>query len=186
MLCTRSEWFTRLPIGSMKPWRATIRAWRSKKRSGIERARQGLCTMIGMVYQLTNRFEEALENYNQSLEIEKEIRRQGGRGKHSAPDRNGLPANKPFREALESYKQSLEIEKEIGDTMGEAITLHQIGIVYQLTNRFEEALESYKRSLEIEKEIGRQGGRGNDSAPDRNGLPIQIVLRKLWRATTRA
>ena len=47
-----------------------------------------------------------------------------------------------FSEARESYNRSLEIERDIGNKAGEAMTLHQIGMVYEDTNLFHEALES--------------------------------------------
>ncbi len=63
-----------------------------------------------------------------------------------------------YDEALEKYEEALEIKKRIGDVSGEAISLHQIGMIYQERGLYDEALEKYEESLEITKRIGDVSG----------------------------
>jgi len=73
-----------------------------------------------MVYEDTNRFQEALESYNLSLEIEKEIGDRAGEAQTLHQIAIVYQLTNRFQEALESYNLSLEIKKEIGDRAGEA------------------------------------------------------------------
>jgi tetratricopeptide (TPR) repeat protein len=117
----------------------------------------------GLVLESIHRFGEAVEAYEKSLEIDREI---GDRAAEAATlhqiGKVYRDTNR-FREALEYYNESLAIKREIADRAGEALTLHQIGTVYQLTNQFEEALEYYNESLKATQEMEDEAGERAES-----------------------
>ncbi|PLZ22165.1 hypothetical protein CBP30_06390, partial [Fischerella thermalis WC157] len=63
-----------------------------------------------------------------------------------------------YPQALEFYQQALEISKAIGDKAGEAVTLNNIGVVYDNLSQYRQALKFHQQALEIHKAIGNQAG----------------------------
>lgn len=59
-----------------------------------------------------------------------------------------------WQAALTTWQQALEIFRELGDRAGEAITLGNIGIVYQASGNYPEALNYYEQSLTLKRELG--------------------------------
>ncbi|MBW8060807.1 MAG: tetratricopeptide repeat protein, partial [Solirubrobacterales bacterium] len=97
---------------------------------------------IGRIYYNQGNPDKSLEYYLQSLEIRKEINdkqgiasslnnigviyyNQGNPDKVYPVERDSL-----FNKALEYYLQSLEIRKEINDKQGIAMSLNNIGSIY--------------------------------------------------------
>ena len=113
---------------------------------------------LGMIHYLRGEYDEALEKYKQSMEIDKRIGNQLG----IATALNNIAIilmNKgEYDEALEKYRQSMEIKKKLGDQRGIAQTLHNIAIIHQDKGEYDEALEKYRQSMEINEKLGDQRG----------------------------
>ncbi len=59
-----------------------------------------------------------------------------------------------YEEAVRLYQQSLKIKQELGDNRGIAITLHQLGRVYEEKDKdYPLAIEKYLIALSIFKEL---------------------------------
>jgi tetratricopeptide (TPR) repeat protein len=113
---------------------------------------------LGSVYYSLGQYQEALNFYQQSLAIQREI---GDRnGEANSLNNLGLVYYSlgKYQEALNFYQQSLEIKREIGDRNGEAIPLNNLGNVYKSLGKYQEALNFHQQSLEIERRIGDRNG----------------------------
>ncbi|MDB9312549.1 tetratricopeptide repeat protein [Spirulina sp. CS-785/01] len=123
-------------------------------------------TSLGYAYNSLGRYTEAIEVYQQSLTIEREI----GYRRGEANSLNGLGHAYYFlgrcTEAIEYHQQSLTIEREIGRREGEANSLNNLGNAYDSLGRCTEAIEYLQQSLTIHREIGNRGG----EASSLNGL----------------
>jgi CHAT domain-containing protein len=113
---------------------------------------------LGNAYRNLGQYPKAIEYYQQSLAIKKEI---GARkGEASSLNNLGLAYDSlgQYPKAIEFYQQQLAIVKEIGDRQGEANSLGNLGIAYDSLGQYPKAIEFYQQQLAIVKEIGdRQG-----------------------------
>jgi tetratricopeptide (TPR) repeat protein len=124
-----------------------------------------VCNNLGIAYKSLGQYQEALNFYQQSLEIKREIDVAEG----TESDRNG-EANSlsnlgnvycrlgQYQEALNFHQQSLAIRREIGNRNGEANSLNNLGNVCNLLGQYQEALNFHQQSLVIEREIGDHQG----------------------------
>ncbi|MBD2607053.1 tetratricopeptide repeat protein [Scytonema hofmannii FACHB-248] len=115
---------------------------------------------VGLQQLEKGQFREALETFQQSLAIVKQINDKAGEG--TTLNNIGLVYNNlgEYPKALEFYQQSLVIHKQINDKAGEGTTLTNIGGVYDNLGQYPKALEFYQLSLVIRKEIGDKAGEG--------------------------
>jgi CHAT domain-containing protein len=65
-----------------------------------------------------------------------------------------------YKQAIKSYYHALTILKDMGDQSGQAVTLHNIGLVYNNLGKYERALDHYQQSLAISLDIGDPAGQG--------------------------
>ncbi|MCD4779258.1 MAG: tetratricopeptide repeat protein, partial [Candidatus Omnitrophica bacterium] len=106
-------------------------------------------------------YQEAAKLYQQSMEIEKELRNKSGIAGtlHQLGMIHQDQGN--YQEAAKLYQQSMEIEKELRNKSGIATTLHQLGMIHQHQGNYQEAAKLYQQSMEIEKELGNKSGIAN-------------------------
>ncbi|MEL7038499.1 MAG: tetratricopeptide repeat protein [Cyanobacteria bacterium J06592_8] len=122
----------------------------------------------------TSQFREAIQSFQQALEIYREI------GVSEAPTkeaRNGEAKSLDYlgssyyslgqyQKAIEFYQQSLAIDREIGDSPeerlrqrnGEANSLNNLGNAYWYLGQYQKAIEFHQQSLTIKREIGDRSG----------------------------
>ena len=113
---------------------------------------------IGLALHYQSKYEEALECYNNSIHIFKEL--------DNKTEITKLFNNKGAiyqelnnnEEALEYYQKSLKIKEEIKDKKGIASSLNNIGTIHQELNNYKDALEYYQKSLKIKEEIKDKRG----------------------------
>lgn len=120
----------------------------------------------GLVLQSMLRFEDAVDAYKKSIDIDREIGDREAEATTLHQIGKVFRDTNRFREALGYYNESLAINREMGNRAGEAATLHQIGTVYQLTNQFEEALEYYNESLTASREMEDEAGEANSNSEE--------------------
>ncbi|AVH70349.1 TPR repeat-containing protein [Nostoc sp. 'Lobaria pulmonaria (5183) cyanobiont'] len=58
------------------------------------------------------------------------------------------------KEGLQKLQQALAISRDLGERSWEAVTLNNIGRIYQSQKKYSEALQSYQQALLINKELG--------------------------------
>jgi eukaryotic-like serine/threonine-protein kinase len=111
---------------------------------------------MGTSYRLLNKPDEALHNYQESIDINQKIGQKWGVS--AALHEMGTVQStigKPDA-ALASYSKALQLLREIGMKSHTAGTLTDMGALYQDLGKFDQALDVYKQALEIQRETGDQ------------------------------
>jgi eukaryotic-like serine/threonine-protein kinase len=111
---------------------------------------------LGDAYKALNRAADALQNFQQALDIRKQI-----------GDKKGMAASldlmaqiyettgKP-KEAETAYRQALALNQEIGDQADAGGTMMDLGGFLADNGRYDEALTLGKQALQIERQVGNQ------------------------------
>ena len=119
-----------------------------------DEAKANVLNAIGVAYKRLNKPDEALRNYQQSLDI-----------KRARGDKRGIALTlgemasvynslgKPD-EALTNYTEALRLHREIGNKKGIGTTLINFGRFYEDRAQYDEALKLFKEALQIEREVG--------------------------------
>jgi len=118
----------------------------------------GVCNNLGNAYNSSGKFHQAIEFYQQSLEIKRKIGDRNGEVNSlnnlgSAYNALGQP-----QQAIEFHQQSLEISREVGDRNSEASSLGNLGSAYNTLGQLQRAIDFLQRSLMIKHEIGDRNG----------------------------
>jgi tetratricopeptide (TPR) repeat protein len=121
-------------------------------------ARSASLGNMGVIYRHQGKLKEALEHYQQALEIDREIGDKEGEATQLGNMGSVYYIQGKLEKALEHYQQALEINREIGSKKGEASLLGNMGNVCQAQGKPKEALEHYQQALEINREIGSKEG----------------------------
>jgi eukaryotic-like serine/threonine-protein kinase len=117
-------------------------------------AKANLLQALGIAYKRLNKLDDALRQYQQSLDIKRRIN-----------DRRGIAASLSEiaqiqnlqghpGEAVTSYRESIEIRREIGDRPGTGIALTSLGAAYLDGGRYPEALDAFREALQIQRDLG--------------------------------
>jgi tetratricopeptide (TPR) repeat protein/tRNA A-37 threonylcarbamoyl transferase component Bud32 len=112
---------------------------------------------IGYAYEILNKPEEAVRNYEQALEIRRRIRDQRGIAKSLdklARVEVLLGKNKA---ASAHFEEALQVNREIGDKRGLGDVLVDLGNFYDDSGDHDRSLKLYKESLQIQRDIGNEG-----------------------------
>src|SRR5262249_36158960 len=62
------------------------------------------------------------------------------------------------QKALEKFNEALPLRRAVGDSSGEAITLNNIGVVYDSLGESQKALEKFNEALPIRRAVGDRNG----------------------------
>jgi tetratricopeptide (TPR) repeat protein len=135
-------------------------------------SRSASLSNMGIFYQIQGNLREALEHYQQALEIDRKIGNKQGEASTLTNMGNVYQIQGKFKEALEHYQQALEIDRKIGNEEKEVNQLCNIGVVYKNQGKLKEALVQYQQALEIDRKIGNK--QGEASALGNMGLVYQI------------
>lgn len=110
----------------------------------------------GVAYAELNRVDDALNNYQQSLAIKKQLNPPDKHGEAASLeqiadllDQQGKPAD-----ALATYNQALALRREIDDQAGIGGSLIDIGTFYHDHAKSAEALTNFTEALQIERQLG--------------------------------
>ncbi|HEX4954344.1 MAG TPA: tetratricopeptide repeat protein [Thermoanaerobaculia bacterium] len=113
---------------------------------------------LGILAQQRGDYDQALDWYRKSLEIEEQLgNRAGMAGSYHqlgtvAQDRGD------YDQAIDWYRKSLEIDEQLGNHAGMASSYHQLGNVGYLRGDYDQALDWYRKSLEIFEQLGNRVG----------------------------
>jgi eukaryotic-like serine/threonine-protein kinase len=128
---------------------------------GNDEQKADILQAIGGGYAILQRPEDALRNYQESLDIKKRL---GVTGVGIAVSLHGIAnaqmaLGKPDL-ALKNFLESLKIRREIGDKGGIGDVLNDLGGFYEDHGQAEQALKLYKESLQIQIDLGNEQARG--------------------------
>jgi tetratricopeptide (TPR) repeat protein len=105
-----------------------------------------------------SRYTEAIEFYQQSLNIAHEMGDRGGEAILLGNLGIAYQSLGQYPRAIEFHQQSLDIEREIGDRGGEAASLGSLGNAYHSLGQYPRAIEFHQQHHNIAREIGNRGG----------------------------
>ena len=113
-------------------------------------------------YSRIGQYETAIELYNRSLEIVREV----GDMWQERRALNFIAWNyyilQEYEAAIAHLKRGLEIAVEMGHRRGKAISLCDLGLMYEHLELYDEALQSYSMALQIDEEIDHTFGTLSD------------------------
>jgi tetratricopeptide (TPR) repeat protein len=102
-----------------------------------------------MVYQAKHQYDEALDCYNQSLAIKRELSDRDGAATTLHQIGTAYQETYRYDEALDYYNQSLEIKQELGNRDGEVLTLAQTAVLFGARADFDESVRCFGIALSI-------------------------------------
>ena len=106
-----------------------------------------------MIYEKKGLYDQALEKYEESLEIKKRIGDVSGEATSLHQIGMIYELRGSYDDALEKYEEALEIAKRIGDVHGEAFSYGQLGQFSKKMKRYKEALDYSTNAYLICKKI---------------------------------
>ncbi|MDJ0901898.1 MAG: tetratricopeptide repeat protein [Xenococcus sp. MO_188.B8] len=109
---------------------------------------------LAKTYSLLEDHQKAIEFYQQSLVITRELGDRQGEVKVLLSLAKTYSLLEDHQKAIEFYQKSLVITRELGDRQGEAKVLSSLGNVYRDLKQYPKAIEFYQQSLQISKDIG--------------------------------
>jgi CHAT domain-containing protein/Flp pilus assembly protein TadD len=108
-----------------------------------------------------SQFREALQSWEQALDIYREIGDRAGEGRALGNLGNAYLSLGDYQQAIDLYEQHLAIAREIGDRAGEGRALNNLGIAYRSLGDYQQAIDLYEQVLAIFREIGDRAGEGS-------------------------
>ncbi len=124
------------------------------------RAEAWMLTSLGAAHEELRRFKEAIDCYQRSLAISREVGARCGEGR--TLNKLGIVYRRlrRFKEAIECCQRSLAIRREVGDRYGEGGTLNNLGDLYRDLRQVAKAIDCYQRALMIHREVEDRRGEG--------------------------
>ena len=113
---------------------------------------------LGIVYRNLGQFPLAIDQYEVTLKIFREIDDQKGEAASLSGLGNVYTNLGKYPQAIEHHQASLSIDRKIGDREGEAASLNNLGNVYRNLKQHAQALDCYKAALKISREIPSRKG----------------------------
>ena len=126
----------------------------------IAAIRADLLNRLGLLHDHLGNLNEALECYERSLALRREISDRAGEGTTLNNISQIYDARGDYGKALEYLEKSLAIQREIGDRAGEGTTLNNLATTAYAGGDYGKALEYLEKSLAIRREIGDRAGEG--------------------------
>lgn len=117
-------------------------------------SRASFLNFFGLVNQIKGKFDIALQNYEEALQIDEDLNDNAG----ISTDLNNIGSIYltlgKYTEALEKYSQSLEIIERLGDLSSKISCKNNIGRVYEIRNEYDLALNNYLEAIKITEKVG--------------------------------
>ena len=115
---------------------------------------------LGNAYYSLGQYQTAIEYYQQSLDIAREIGDRFGEG--ASLGNLGVAYNSlgQYQTAIEYHQQWLDIAREIGNRSGEGNSLGNLGVAYNSLGQYQTAIKYHQQSLDIAREIKDRFGEG--------------------------
>ncbi|MCT7965666.1 CHAT domain-containing protein [Laspinema sp. D1] len=115
---------------------------------------------LGIEQYQRSQFRDALQSWEQALEIYRQIGDKVGEGKTLHNLGTVYKSLGEYAQAEQYYRQSLEISRQLGDKAVEGTTLNNLGTLYTSLGEYAQGEQYYRQSLEIFQQIGDKMGEG--------------------------
>uniref|UniRef100_UPI0039C67083 tetratricopeptide repeat protein n=1 Tax=unclassified Anabaena TaxID=2619674 RepID=UPI0039C67083 len=106
-------------------------------------------TSLGNAYNYLGQYPRAIEFFQQSLDIKRDIGDRNGEGISLNNLGSAYNSLGQYPRAIEFFQQSLDIKRDIGDRNGEGISLNNLGSAYNSLGQYPRAIEFFQQSLDI-------------------------------------
>jgi eukaryotic-like serine/threonine-protein kinase len=113
---------------------------------------------LGMAYESLNKFDEALRNLQQAMEIDRKLGKKSAIANCLVEIGNVQSSLGKPDDALRNYTLALGLQREIGAKAAVASTLISMGQQFEDRGQYEKALQLYKESLQAQRDLGDQYG----------------------------
>ena len=124
--------------------------------NGLKRSINVSLNSIGNIYQLLEQYDLAIEKFQQSMKLEKELNNMLGLAINFQNIGECYEAQAQLEPALENFEKSLEYNEKINSEKGKIICQYSIAHVYVHQKKMDEALKLLKSALEKSKILGDQ------------------------------
>jgi serine/threonine protein kinase/tetratricopeptide (TPR) repeat protein len=114
---------------------------------------------FGVAYSLINKQEEALHNYQESLQIKRRLGLKKGIADSLQAIAQTESALGKTDAALKDYKEALRIRRDIGDKAGTGDVLNDLALFYSDHGKYDDAMKLYRESLQIQISVGNENNR---------------------------
>ena len=111
-------------------------------------------------YQI-GKIREALESWENSLQIYQELKNRQGEAASLNNLGNAYSFLGQYQKVIDYHQQQLAIAREIGTRQGEANSLGNLGNAYYSLGQYPKAIDYQQQSLAIKREIGDRQGEAN-------------------------
>jgi len=112
----------------------------------------------GTVQFQRSQFQEALQSWQQSLQLYHQLSNQRGKANSLGNLGKAYSSLGDYRKAIDFHQQCLTLSREIGYEQGEVASLNGIGNTYFSMRNYPQAIEFHQQSLNISRQINNQQG----------------------------
>ena len=114
---------------------------------------------IGIAYKQLDRLDEALKNYQESLDIKQRLGNKRGMAGSLSEIAQVQERQGKLKEAEQSYQAALKLQREIGDKAGMSTTLINLaGLLNETLGRPDDALPLLREALQLRRDAGNPAG----------------------------
>jgi eukaryotic-like serine/threonine-protein kinase len=114
--------------------------------------------VLGMAYESLNKFDEAMRNFQQALEIDRKLGKKFAIANSLVEMGNVQSSLGKPEDARRNYTEALQLQREIGAKARVAATLIALGQLFEDGGQYDKALQLYKESLQAQRDLGDQSG----------------------------
>jgi len=130
---------------------------------------------IGLVYRAQERYDEALNSYQQALAIWQQLEDKTWEVIILNNIGRVYEAQRGYVKALESYQQALDIVQEMDGGAGRESSRNNIWTEAEVRKRYEEALESLQQLLDDQKNLQRLPGYRKKDAEIAQSITLRAI-----------
>ncbi|MGB8323890.1 MAG: tetratricopeptide repeat protein [Candidatus Acidiferrum sp.] len=127
---------------------------------GDDAERAEVLQAMGGGYAAIPRYDEAVKNLQESLDIKKRLNMKKGIAESLDEMANIQDVTGKSDLAMKNYTQALSLMRDLGDKQGTADVLTDLGAFQQEHGRFDEALKLFKESLQLQMEVHNESNQG--------------------------
>ncbi|MFY9527528.1 MAG: tetratricopeptide repeat protein, partial [Candidatus Acidiferrales bacterium] len=128
--------------------------------TGNDEEKSMVLQAIGIDYSILNKLEDALQDFQQSLEIKRRLGDKSGIANSLQQIAQIEASQGKADQALKNFNEALQIRREIGDKEGLGNALNDLGDFYNGRGQYDQALRLFKESLQIQRDVSNENNQG--------------------------